>query len=88
MKRAGKVGKVPGAKAQREVVRAEQPELNERQRIIVELVASGLVNKEIASALEVSTSTVALELRLLYARVGVSRRAALVARLWGAQVIP
>jgi DNA-binding NarL/FixJ family response regulator len=56
--------------------------LNEQQRAIVELVAAGLVNKEIATKLGVSPSTVALELRLLYARAGVSRRAALIAKLW------
>lgn len=56
--------------------------LNDQQRAIVALVAEGLVNKEIATKLGVSPSTVALELRLLYARAGMSRRAALIAKLW------
>lgn len=62
--------------------------LTPRQRQIAQLVARGLVNKEIAAELGVRESTVALHLRFLYARLGVSRRAALVHALWSAGVAP
>jgi DNA-binding NarL/FixJ family response regulator len=45
---------------------------------IVELVASGFLDKEIADELGISESTVKRRLRFLYARHGVDRRAALV----------
>jgi DNA-binding NarL/FixJ family response regulator len=62
--------------------------LTPRQRQIAHLVARGLVNKEIAAELGVRESTVALHLRFLYARLGVSRRAALIHALWSAGMAP
>ncbi len=53
--------------------------VSQREREIVDLVAQGLPNKQIAEALNLSPWTVASHLRLLYARCGVTSRAALVA---------
>jgi DNA-binding CsgD family transcriptional regulator len=58
--------------------------LTPRQREIATLVARGLVNKEIAGALGISPATVASQLRLIFARAGVDRRAALIHVMWTA----
>ncbi len=52
-------------------------QLTRRERQIVELVASGKTNAEIASGLWVAPSTVKKHLEHIYAKVGVGRRAAL-----------
>jgi DNA-binding CsgD family transcriptional regulator len=61
--------------------RRQAPALSQREREIVDLVAQGLPNKQIGAALKVSPWTVGSHLRLLYARYGVTSRAALVATL-------
>jgi len=53
--------------------------LTRREHEIVELVASGSTNAEIATALWVSPSTVKKHLEHIYAKLGVRRRAAVVA---------
>jgi DNA-binding CsgD family transcriptional regulator len=53
--------------------------LSTREREIVALVAQGLPNKQIAAALNISQWTVGSHLRVLYAKFGVTSRAALVA---------
>lgn len=45
------------------------------------MVAQGYPNKAIASLLEISSWTVSSHLRRMYAKLGVSSRAAMVARL-------
>ena len=55
--------------------------LSPREQEIVRLVAQGLPNKCISAVLEISTWTVATHLRRIFAKVGVSSRAAMIARL-------
>lgn len=52
--------------------------LSARQREIARLVASGLQDKQIASALGISEETVGHHLRRAYAKVGVHSRVELV----------
>lgn len=56
--------------------------LSPRERQIAVLVAEGLPTKTIALRLGISIWTVATHLRRMYARFGVSSRAAMVARLF------
>ncbi|MGH8930659.1 MAG: response regulator transcription factor [Egibacteraceae bacterium] len=55
--------------------------LTPREEEIAEMVAQGYPNKAIASLLEISSWTVSSHLRRMYAKLGVSSRAAMVARL-------
>ncbi len=55
--------------------------LSPRERQIATLVARGLPTKAIAAALSISAWTVCTHLRRIYHRLGVSSRAAMVARL-------
>ena len=55
--------------------------LSPREQEIVRLVAQGHPNKVIAAVLNISTWTVATHLRRIFAKVGVSSRAAMIARL-------
>ena len=61
----------------------EVPFLSPREAEIARLVAQGLPNKVIASVLEISTWTVGTHVRRLFAKLGVTSRAAMVARLSG-----
>jgi DNA-binding CsgD family transcriptional regulator len=54
--------------------------LTERELQIATLVASGKVNKQIASELHISEWTVSTHLRRIFAKLGVSSRAAMVYR--------
>lgn len=56
----------------------ERP-LSNRERTVLELVARGTTNKEIAKALFISEATVKTHLTHLYAKLGVNDRAAAVA---------
>jgi DNA-binding CsgD family transcriptional regulator len=62
---------------------AAQPEvtLSPREREIARMVAKGYPNKTIASVLEISCWTVSTHLRRIFAKLAVSSRAAMVARL-------
>jgi DNA-binding NarL/FixJ family response regulator len=55
--------------------------LSPREREIVRLVAKGYNNKTIAAALRISSWTVCTHLRRTFAKLGVTSRAAMVARL-------
>jgi DNA-binding CsgD family transcriptional regulator len=55
--------------------------LSPRERQIASLVARGMPTKAIAAALSISGWTVCTHLRRIYHRLGVSSRAAMVARL-------
>lgn len=59
-----------------------RPALSPREMQIAVLVAQGLPTKAIAVRLGISIWTVATHLRRIYARFGVSSRAAMVARLF------
>jgi DNA-binding CsgD family transcriptional regulator len=55
--------------------------LSQREAEIARLVAAGYPNKIIAHALDISPWTVCTYLRRIFAKIGVSCRAAMVARL-------
>lgn len=54
--------------------------LSPREREIVSLIAKGFPNKAIADVLEISTWTVGTHLRRVFAKMGVTSRAAMVAK--------
>ncbi len=64
---------------------AEHPKddltLSVRQRQVIELIANGLSDKEIAVRLKISEETVATHLKRLYLHLAVHSRAALVAKV-------
>lgn len=64
---------------------AEQaiPALSPREREIVRMVALGHQNKVIAGALHISSWTVSTHLRRIFTKLGVSSRAAMVAKVSG-----
>ena len=66
---------------QPDTVAVESIELSPREREIARLVAKGLPNKVIARLLEISTWTVGTYLRRIFAKLAVSSRAAMVAKL-------
>jgi len=55
--------------------------LSPREREIARMVAKGYPNKVIARVLEISSWTVSTHLRRIFAKLGVSSRAAMVAKL-------
>jgi DNA-binding CsgD family transcriptional regulator len=55
--------------------------LSPREMEIARMVAKGLPNKTIAAVLEISSWTVSTHLRRMFAKLGVSSRAAMVARV-------
>jgi two-component system, NarL family, nitrate/nitrite response regulator NarL len=55
--------------------------LTPREQSIAQLVAQGLPNKCIAKELEISPWTVATHLRRLFAKLGVTTRSAMIAKL-------
>jgi DNA-binding CsgD family transcriptional regulator len=57
------------------------PRLSRRQFEIATMIADGLTNREIASTLQISEWTVATHIRHVFAKFGVSTRAAMVARM-------
>jgi DNA-binding CsgD family transcriptional regulator len=64
-----------------EAIQDAPPALSPREREIARMVAKGYANKSIASVLDISSWTVSSHLRRIYAKLGVSSRAAMVARL-------
>jgi len=61
---------------------AEQPVLlSPREREIARMVAQGYPNKTIGAVLEISTWTVGTYLRRIFAKCGVTSRAAMVAKV-------
>jgi DNA-binding CsgD family transcriptional regulator len=58
-----------------------------REREIARMVAKGYPNKAIAAVLEISSWTVGTHLRHMFAKLGVSSRAAMVARILEAGLI-
>jgi DNA-binding NarL/FixJ family response regulator len=66
---------IPNELAQRAATRAAQPNLSTRQRQVLELVAKGLSNKEIAQILGFTEDGTKQHLRQIYARLGVADRA-------------
>lgn len=59
--------------------------LTDRQREIALSVAEGLSNKEVGSRLAVTQATVAAHLRVIYKKLKVDSRSALLLRLFAAQ---
>jgi two-component system nitrate/nitrite response regulator NarL len=68
---------------------AEEPSVtfSPREREIARMIAKGLPNKTIAGVLEISTWTVCTHLRRIFAKLGVSSRAAMVARMMGMRLL-
>jgi DNA-binding CsgD family transcriptional regulator len=64
-----------------EAIQEASPALSPREHEIARMVARGYANKSIASVLDISSWTVSSHLRRIYAKLGVSSRAAMVARL-------
>ena len=62
-------------------VRAEPARLSPREQEIARMVADGYPNKTIAAVLDISSWTVGTHLRRIFAKLSVSSRAAMVARL-------
>ena len=60
---------------------ATQDVLSPREQEISRMIAKGYPNKTIASVLDISAWTVCTHLRRIFAKLGVSSRAAMVARL-------
>ena len=56
-------------------------ELSETERQIVELVAAGRRNREVAAELSLSPNTVAWNLSKIYRKLGVASRTELAARM-------
>ncbi|SEG22469.1 DNA-binding response regulator, NarL/FixJ family, contains REC and HTH domains [Nonomuraea solani] len=70
-------------------VRAPAPaELTEREHTVLGLVARGSTNKEAAAALFISETTVKTHLAHIYAKLGVSDRAAAVATAFSRGLLP
>ena len=63
-------------------------QLSPREQEIVRMVAKGHPNKVIADVLNISSWTVCTHLRRIFAKLGVGSRAAMVAQLIEANVIP
>ena len=59
--------------------RSKETVLSNREREILALLADGLVNKQIAARLGISTNTVKTHLELLFDKLGVATRAEAVA---------
>jgi DNA-binding CsgD family transcriptional regulator len=59
----------------------ETPLLSPREQEIARMIARGLPNKTIAAVLEISTWTVGTYLRRIFAKLHVTSRAAMVAKL-------
>jgi len=57
--------------------------LSPREQEIARMVARGYPNKTIAAVLDISTWTVSTHLRRMFAKLGVTSRAAMVARSYG-----
>jgi len=57
--------------------------LSPREREIARMVAKGYPNKVIARVLEISSWTVSTHLRRIFAKLGVSTRASMIAQLLG-----
>lgn len=68
-------------RAIREEPRGTMVSLSPRELSIARLIAQGLPNKHISLILEISPYTVATHLRRIFVKLGVSSRAAMVARL-------
>uniref|UniRef100_A0A7C4KGS7 Response regulator n=1 Tax=Anaerolinea thermolimosa TaxID=229919 RepID=A0A7C4KGS7_9CHLR len=64
---------------------AEFEKLTEREREVLELLAEGKTNKEIAEALVITTNTVKRHLKSIFAKLDIHTRAAAVARVRGDQ---
>lgn len=61
------------------------PSLSPREREIVRMVSQGLPNKVIAGVLNISSWTVSTHLRRIFAKLGVTSRAAMVAQFLDSQ---
>jgi two-component system nitrate/nitrite response regulator NarL len=62
------------------------PHLTPREREIIDLIDSGLSNKEIASQLQIELPTVKNHVHRILGKLGVRRRGEAVARLRGADL--
>ena len=68
--------------------RSSAPQLSPREIEIARMVAKGYPNKIIAAVLDISAWTVCTHMRRVFAKLGVSTRAAMVARLLEDELVP
>jgi two-component system nitrate/nitrite response regulator NarL len=66
---------------------AQSVSFSPREREVARMVAKGYPNKAIADVLEISPWTVCTHLRRIFAKLRVSSRAAMVARLIGDEIV-
>src|SRR5687768_18139820 len=59
--------------------RARQPSLSQRERQVLELMAEGMRNKEIAAAINISGDTTGMHVKNIYTKLDVHDRTAAVA---------
>ena len=71
-------GRLPPAIETRLAERKHHKTLSPRERQIVELIAEGMRNKEIAAALGISEETVQVHMRHLFSKLGVKDRTAVL----------
>lgn len=64
------------------------PTLTHREREVLQLIASGLSNREISRALRISESTVEHHNHHIYAKLGISNRAQAVAYAFRSKLMP
>lgn len=62
--------------------------LSPREQEIARMIAKGYPNKTIAGVLDISSWTVSTYLRRMFAKLGVTSRAAMVARLHEERILP
>jgi DNA-binding CsgD family transcriptional regulator len=77
----------PTADRARATLEREEPSLSPRELEIARMVAAGHPNKTIAAVLDISMWTVATHLRRIFAKLHVTSRAAMLAKLMEAKAL-
>jgi DNA-binding NarL/FixJ family response regulator len=83
-----RLGAVPDVARARAVAGAAADVLSPRERQVVTLVATGRTNREVAAELHISDKTVARHLSNVFAKLGLSSRAAATAYAYEHDIVP